>query len=129
MAEYTLEDGRKAVKVENKIDPMTKVIEVYVEPKLEKKLTQRVIEKFGVVERITETVDEKTGKVVDRHVEKVAGQEKDHFEVVDKKNSLKSPMQLVVEEKLKSNFDSKTYVFVAIVVVQLLVLGYVALIM
>ena len=48
MSEYTLEDGRKAVKVENNVDSMTKVTEVYVEPKLEKKLTQRVIEKYGI---------------------------------------------------------------------------------
>ncbi len=128
MSEYTLEDGRKAVKVENNVDSMTKVTEVYVEPKLEKKLTQRVIEKYGVVERIVETLDEKTGKVIDRVVHKVC--DKQEEVVVDKKsNALKSPMQLIVEEKLKSKFDWKTFAFVSVVVIQLLVLGYVTLIM
>lgn len=127
MSEYTLEDGRKAVKVENNIDSMTKVTEVYVEPKLEKKLTQRVIEKYGVVERVVETLDEKTGKVIDRVVEKVC--ENGKKQEVVKSASTKSPMQLVVEEKLKSKVDLKTYAFIAVVVIQLLVLGYVTLIM
>lgn len=125
MSEYKLKDGRKAVKLENQVDAMTKVTEVYVEPKLEKKLTQRVIEKLGVVERITETLDEKTGKVIDRVVEKVCGEpEKTETVVV----GLKSPMQLAVEEKL-SKIDVKNYIFIAIVVVQVLVLGYVVFMM
>ena len=117
MSEYTLEDGRKALKVENNVDSMTKVTEIYVEPRLEKRLNQRVIEKLGVVERVTETLDEKTGEVIDRVVEKVCGESG----AVEKK----SAMQLVVEDKLKSSLDLKTYAFVAVVALQALVLAYI----
>lgn len=117
MSEYTLKDGRKALKLENNLDPMTKVTEVYVEPKIEKKLSQRVIEKLGVVERVTETLDPNTGKVVDRVVEKVCEQNK---------SSKKSAMQIVVEEKIaNSKLDWKNYLFVGFIVAQVLLLGYV----
>jgi len=134
MSEYTLKDGRKAVKLENNIDSLTKVTEVYVEPKPEKKLSQRIIEKLGVVERVIETLDENTGKVVDRVVEKVC----EATEVVGskKKNIVKSPaveekspMQIAVEEKINSSLDFKTYFFVAAIIAQVLVLGYVIFLM
>ena len=119
MSEYTLKDGRKALKVENNIDSMTKVTEVYVEPKLEKKLTQRITEKFGVVERIVETLDENTGKVVDKVIEKVC-------EGSDSKklSMTKSPKQLV-EEKVLSKVNLKPYFIVALIAAQVLFLGYV----
>lgn len=132
MSEYTLKDGRKAVKLENNIDSLTKVTEVYVEPKPEKKLSQRIIEKLGVVERVIETLDENTGKVVDRVVEKVCGEP----EVSKKKNVAKSPvveekspMQIAVEEKINSSLDLKTYFFVAAIAVQVLILVYVVFLM
>lgn len=50
MSEFVF-DGRKAESVENNPDPMTKVIEVYVEPKQEKKLAKRITERFCVCER------------------------------------------------------------------------------
>lgn len=129
MSEYTLEDGRKAENVENIIDSMTKVIEVYVEPKAEKRLSKRVIEKLGVVERVVETFDEVTGEVLGRQVERVGAERVATEPEVIEKKSLKSAMQLAVEEKLKSKIDFKTYAFIAVVIVQLLVLGYVSLIM
>jgi hypothetical protein len=120
MSEYKLEDGRKAIKLENNVDSLTKVIEVYVEPKPEKKLKQRITEKLGVVERVIETLDEKTGKVIDRVVEKVCGEP-----VAEKKMGLKSPMQLVVEDKIGSKVDFKNYILMAVIAAQVLVLGYV----
>ena len=118
MSEFTLEDGRKAEKLENNIDSMTKVTEVYVEPKPQKKLTQRITEKLCVCERIVESIDELTGEVVETVVEKVCG---------DSQNVLVSPkpsMQSVVEAKLGQN-KFKKYLFIALVVAQLAVLGYV----
>lgn len=122
MSEYTLEDGRKAEKVENTLDPLTKVTEVYVEPKVEKKLSKRIVEKFCVCEREIETIDESTGQVVDRVVEKVCDGQSSTI------NQLKSSgpsMQEIVEEKLKSSLNLKNYIFAVVVVVQLLALSYV----
>jgi hypothetical protein len=122
MSEYKLEDGRSAIKLENQLDSNTKVTEIYVEPKLEKKLTQRVIEKLGVVERIVENIDETTGEVVSRIVEGVCRE-------TESLEKIKSPMQIIVEKKLNSIFDFKYYLFVLILVVQALVLGYVVFLM
>lgn len=71
MSEFTFDDGRKAEKIENNLDSMTKVTEVYVEPKMEKKLARRVTERLCVCEREIETIDESTGEVVNRVVERV----------------------------------------------------------
>lgn len=119
MSEFTLEDGRKAEKLENSIDPMTKVTEVYVEPKPQKKLSQRITERFCVCERQIETIDEMTGEVVSKVVEKLCG-DQNSVEKVE----VKSSMQQVVEEKLKGR-NLKNYVFVSVVVLQLIALGYV----
>ena len=55
--EFAFEDGRKAEKIE--LDQgKTKVIEIYVEPKPEKKLAKRITEKYCVCEREIETIDE-----------------------------------------------------------------------
>ena len=96
MSEFTLEDGRKAEKLENNLDSLTKVIEVYVEPKKEKKLSQRITEKLCVCERVVETLDEATGEVI----------------------------CTVVENKLKG-IGAKNYIFGAIILAQLVALAYV----
>lgn len=89
--EFVYEDGRKAEKVE-KEEGKTKVIEVYVEPKVEKKLAQRITEKYCVCEREIETIDENTGKVISKVVEKVNDGQVQMSE--------KSPMEVFVEEKI-----------------------------
>jgi hypothetical protein len=71
--EFLWEDGRRAERVvvdDNECDG-TRVTEVYVEPAVEKKLAQRVIERRKpiVYEREIETIDEHTGEVVDKVVE------------------------------------------------------------
>lgn len=71
--EFLWEDGRRAERVvvdDNECDG-TRVTEVYVEPAVEKKLAQRVIERRKpiVYEREIETIDEHTGQVVDKVVE------------------------------------------------------------
>jgi hypothetical protein len=123
MSEYTLEDGRKAEKVENKIDSVTKVTEVYVEPKPEKKLSQRITERLCVCEREIETLDEVTGEVISRVVEKVCDQSS------EEKTVSKSALQLVVEDKINKGFGLKNYVFVSVIVLQLLALAYVVFMM
>lgn len=120
MSEFILEDGRKAEKTEKNPDAMTKVTEVYVEPKPQKRLTQRITERLCVCEQEIETLDEATGEVISREVNKLC--EGHSGSVVEDK--ITSPMQAVVEEKLnKSNLVN--YVFVGIVALQLAVLGYV----
>lgn len=71
--EFLWEDGRRAERVvvdDNECDGV-RVTEVYVEPAVEKKLAQRVIERRKpiVYEREIETIDEATGEVVDKVVE------------------------------------------------------------
>ena len=71
---FLMEDGRRAerhiIDDGNECDGTT-VTEVYVEPKIEKKLSQRVKEhrRPCIYEREIETIDEYTGEVVDRIVE------------------------------------------------------------
>lgn len=125
-AEFVFNDGRKAEKVE--IDEgKTKITEIYVEPKPEKKLAQRIIEKYCVCEREIETIDEATGEVIsvvkekvsDGHVYESVNQTLETFEE-------KSPMQMVVEEKLnKKQFSVSNTVLVGIVLVQIAALAYI----
>lgn len=125
--EFIFNDGRKAEKVE--IDQgKTKVIEVYVEPKLEKKLAQRITERYCVCEREIETIDEATGEVVDRVVEKVSdglvvSSANDSNKSEDVK---KSPMEKVVEEKIKdkSGLSVGNLVLIGVIVAQVLGLAY-----
>ena len=124
MSEFILDDGRKAEKIENNPDSLTKVIEVYVEPKPTKKLSQRITERFCVCEREVETVDEATGEVVDRVVENLCGQS-----VASQAPETKSPMQMAVEKKVFDNSSRSLYVFGAIVAVQVLALLYVLFVM
>jgi hypothetical protein len=130
MSEFTLDDGRKAEKVENKPDSLTKVTEVFVEPKTQKKLAQRVIEHYCVCDRDTETFDEVTGEVVSRVSERVCcdqGRAESLYSV--KPSSDKSPMQLIVEDKINSKKRYDLYAFAALVVLQVLVLAYVVFVM
>lgn len=125
MSEFTLDDGRKAEKVENKIDQFTKVTEVYVEPKLTKKLSQRITEKLCVCEREIETIDEYTGEVVSKVIEKVCDQVENSdtlTRVFDSSN--KTPFQ-VVEEKVKNSKNIKNYMFAGVILLQLVVLAYI----
>jgi hypothetical protein len=123
-AEFLYEDGRKAEKVE--IDNgKTKVVEVYVEPKLEKKLAQRITEKYCICEREIETIDEKTGEVLSRVVEKVFDGQVQASEVVEK-----SPMEVFVEEKMKKNkMSTFSMILVGVMVAQLIGLAYLLFVM
>lgn len=125
MSEFTLEDGRKAEKVENNPDNLTKVIEVYVEPKFQKRLSQRITEKFCVCEREVETINEDTGEVVSRVVEKLCGQ----AESVSVSSSEKSTFKKLVEDKIKKGSLRGMVVFGVLLVVQLAALAYVVLFM
>jgi hypothetical protein len=120
MSEYTLDDGRKAEKVENNVDPLTKVTEVYVEPKPQKKLSKRITERLCVCEREIEVIDETTGQVVDRVLEKVCEGASEQ-----KQLELKSPMQKLVEDKIKGSANFKNYLFALVVFAQIVALGYV----
>jgi hypothetical protein len=116
--EFLYEDGRKAEKIE--IDEgKIKVTEVYVEPKVEKKLAQRITEKYCVCEREIETIDENTGEVISKIVEKVK-----EGEVVSLENS-KSSIEKLIEEKLK---NKKSISFSGLFLVALIVLQVVGLI-
>jgi hypothetical protein len=122
MQEFTLDDGRKAEKVENNVDPMTKVTEIYVEPKQEKKLSQRITERFCVCEREIETIDESTGEVVGRVVENL--REGVSRQTVEKKFS---GVFSAVEKKVSDKNKIFNTVFVVAIVAQLAILAYVLL--
>lgn len=120
MSEFILDDGRKAEKVENNPDSLTKVTELYVEPKPTKNLSQRITERFCVCEREIETVDESTGEVVERVVENLcAGGEKSAVQTT------RTPMQMAVEKRMADKSNNGLYVFGAIVAAQVLALLYV----
>jgi hypothetical protein len=123
MPEFTLDDGRKAEKVESSADSLTKVTEIYVEPKPQKKLSQRVIERLCVCEKETQTINEDTGEVVESFVESLCGGAS--AAAVPSATSEKTPMKKVVESKLLAKADKTYYVFGAIVAAQLLALAYV----
>lgn len=117
-SEFLLEDGRKAEKVE--IDQgKVKVTEIYVEPKQEKKLSQRITEKYCVCERQIETIDETTGEVVSTVIEKVSGDD-----IVSNSSQEKSPMQLAVENKLNNKKISVNHILMAVIAVQILGIVY-----
>lgn len=119
-SEFLLEDGRKAEKVE--IDQgKVKVTEIYVEPKQDKKLSQRITEKYCVCERQIETIDENTGEVVSTIIEKVSG---DDVTVSSSLSQEKSPMQLAVENKLNNNKLSVNHILMAVIAVQILGIIY-----
>lgn len=121
MSEYILDDGRKAEKVENNPDSMTKVTEVYVEPKNKKRLSQRVTERFCVCEREIETIDEDSGEVVDRVVENLC----DSAGKAAAPVAQSSPIKMAVEKKMKLEANKSVLVFGAIIALQLLALAYV----
>lgn len=121
MSEFTLEDGRKAEKVEKAPDSLTKVTEVYVEPKPSKRLSQRITERFCVCEREIETIDEDTGEVVDRAVESLCGNSAPSAD--------KSPMRMAVENKIKASSANGVVVFGVILAVQAAALIYVLFLM
>ena len=119
-SEFLLEDGRKAEKVE--IDQgKVKVTEIYVEPKQEKKLSQRITEKYCVCERQIETIDESTGQVISTIVEKVSG---DEVTLSNSTAQEKSPMQLAVENKLNNNKLSVNHILIGVIAVQILGIVY-----
>jgi hypothetical protein len=122
MSEVTLGDGRKAEKVESSLDSLTKVTELFVEPKVSKRLTQRVIERFCVCERETQSVNEDTGEVVDSLVENLCG---GGVASVANKSEMKNPMRAAVESKVLSGSNRNLYVFGAVILAQVVALAYV----
>lgn len=120
--EFIFNDGRKAEKIE--VDQgKTKVIEIYVEPKPEKKLAQRITEKYCVCEREIETLDELTGEVIDKVVEKVSD-----GVVLESKSTTESAESLekVVERKInnKQKFNLTSVVLFGLIGLQVLGLLY-----
>lgn len=122
MQEFTLDDGRKAEKIENAVDPTTKVTEIYVEPKQVKKLSQRITEKFCVCEREIETIDESTGEVVSRVVENL--REGVTHQAVEKKFS---SVFSAVEKKISDKNKIFNTVFLVAIAAQIAILAYVLL--
>lgn len=115
--EILFDDGRKAEKIE-KEEGKTKVTEIFVEPKLEKKLAQRVTEKYCVCERIIETIDENTGEVVNTVTEKVCE---------DKVTSMSSNSNIVdmIEKKIQDKKVSPISVGLTVLIgIQLVALVY-----
>lgn len=121
MSEFIFDDGRKAEKVESSVDPMTKVTEVYVEPRFQKKLAKRITERLCVCEREIETIDESTGEVVDRVVERVCegGAQARGF----------SSVFTAAERKISEKKKAVNVALVAFVVLQAAVLAYVMFVM
>lgn len=121
MSEFVFEDGRKAEKIENNVDSLTKVTEVYVEPKQEKNLAKRITERLCVCEREIETINEETGEIVSRSIEKICeGSSLNQENQEEKLNIFKE-----VENKIKNNKQMYNYLFVAAIVAQLALLSYV----
>jgi hypothetical protein len=131
MSEFILDDGRKAEKVENNPDSVTKVTELYVEPKRSKRLSQRITERFCVCEREIETVDEETGEVVDHVIENLcSAEDKPSTQTVKAADgpatqTVNHPMKAAVEKRISDGSNKGFYIFGAIVVVQVLALLYV----
>lgn len=121
--EYILEDGRKAEKRETKPEESTKVIEVYVEPKLEKRLKQRVVEKYCVCEREIQELDENTGEVINTVIEKVF--DPTEATEINRSEVKKSFIEMEVENKIKNRKVSVTnMILVGLIMVQVLGLVY-----
>lgn len=121
MSEFTLDDGRKAEKIENNSDSLTKITETYVEPKPQKRLTQRIIERLCVCERETQTINEKTGEVVDSIVENLCSPSEASVVATPEK----TPMKKAVERNLLAKSDKTYYIFGGIIAAQVLALVYV----
>jgi hypothetical protein len=118
--EFVFEDGRKAEKIE--IDQgKTKVTEIYVEPKPEKKLAQRITEKYCVCERLIETLDEATGEVVNSVVEQVS-----EGSVVSSSPIEKSSVETLVEERInnKPKISLSSVLLAGVIVAQVVGLAY-----
>lgn len=124
MSEYILDDGRKAERKENNLDSLTKVTEVYVEPKAQKRLAQRITERLCVCERQLETIDEDTGEVVERVVENLCGSPEVRS-VSASAPAGKSAVQMAVENKMNLNVTKSKVVFGAILLAQVAALVYV----
>lgn len=109
---WTLEDGRRAerrVTEQNTEDgQVERVVELHVEAERPMMLQKRVIEKSKpiVYERMVETVDPKTGLVVDQKVESIEPQIKmqlvDHIAVADnmEAQSMSSDCHVTKEEMI-----------------------------
>lgn len=121
--EFVFDDGRKAEKIE--LDQgKTKVIEIYVEPKPEKKLAQRITEKYCVCEREIETIDETTGEVVGKVVEKVSD---GHVEAVESMvASDNSSLEKLIENKIKNKYklNKSSMILIGLIAAQVVGLVY-----
>jgi hypothetical protein len=136
---FVLEDGRKAEKtvVEKVInkDEVERVIEVKAEEIFPLKTQQRIVEKIKsfVCERRIETIDQKTGNVIDVKVEtfsspdQVSGVEtsiQSHVKEEKKLNSLGAINEVVENETNKKSFNMKDVVLTVVIVAQVLGLAY-----
>lgn len=130
--QFVLEDGRKAEKVvkENKIDEKEshKIIEIRAEEPRLLKIQKRVIEKMKsyMYERVTETLDQETGVVVDTKVETfdcLTGELRENTNNVKSKlNSLGAINEVNLEENNKINY--KSIVLTVVIVAQIVGLAY-----
>ena len=96
---FMLDDNLQSVEdIEQSFKKGTIKIALVFEPKFEKKLAQRVTEKYCVCERIIETIDESTGEVVNTVTEKVCD---------DKVTSMSSENSNIVDMIEKKIQDKK----------------------
>lgn len=110
----TLEDGRKAERIVQAEDSEGKTVtEVWVEPIIERKLSQRVVEyrKPVVHRREVETVDEVSGEVIERKVESLEPENKMQLREFIKTESSVKAMSVeepcdcyVTKEEMQSTF-------------------------
>jgi hypothetical protein len=137
---FVLEDGRKAEKVivEKVIskDEVERVIEVKAEEFLPLKTQQRITEKLKsfVCERRTETIDQRTGEVIDVKIEtfsspdQVVGATQENVSSLSKGKKLKSLgaiEEVDVDSTKESTIYSKKDILLAtIIVAQVLGLAY-----
>jgi len=127
---FVLEDGRKAEKtvVESKINDKEsqRVIEIKAEESRPLKAQQRITEKMKsyVYERVTETLDQETGRVIDTKVESfdcVTGEIKEEKESPNKIKSLGAIEQV---NESQGSYDLKNILLTLVILAQVAGLIY-----
>lgn len=132
---FILEDGRRGerVVVENKTNGLEshKVIEVKVE-EVRLRTHQRITEKMKsyMYERVTETIDQETGEVLETKVEDfdcmTGALKEEHLNGAHKLKFLSSEEELGLEEEEKG-YDLKSLILIGIIVAQVTGLLYILL--
>jgi|GEM_PF-6252944 hypothetical protein len=142
---FVLEDGRKAEKIvtENKVSDKEsqKIIEIRAEEVRPLKTSKRIIEKTRsyVYERVTETIDQETGRVIDSKVEEFDCNTGEAKEIEGrpvvlnedtltpcslKRLKLKTPLVESCTEEKKNGPDLKNILLTVVIAAQVLALVY-----